>query len=266
MQVLGNDQLAEWERNGYLHTTAMFDAATLHSLKEWTAAIAAVRPGPEEDNPVLQHFEATTNGAVLARSENFTPRLSGLHELVTSGPIAQAAAKLMGEPALLYKEKINYKYPGGAGFEPHQDATAYKFVDLHITCMVAVDPATTNNGCLEVAGGYHRSLLPTDGDGCIDPAEASTLPFVPVPMAAGDVLWFHSRTPHRSADNRSDSPRRALFLTFNAAAEGDLRTAYYQDKIEQLRQFAHRSPTAPERARVSTIGHFRGAEPSHVDT
>lgn len=262
MHVLTNDQLAGWERDGHLLATGLFDAATLDSLREWASAIAVVRPGPEDDNPVLQHFEATQNGAVLARSENFTQRLSGLRDLVTTGSIAQAAAQLMGEPALLYKEKINYKHPGGAGFEPHQDATAYKFVDLHITCMIAVDAATPDNGCLEVAASYHRSLLPTNGDGCINPAEANELLFSAIPMAPGDVLWFHSRTPHRSADNRSSSSRRALFLTFNAAAEGDLRSAYYADKVEQLRQFDASSAAAPERARVSTIGHFRGRQPS----
>ena len=32
--------------------------------------------------------------------------------------------ELMGEESVLFKDKINYKYPGGEGFQPHQDITA----------------------------------------------------------------------------------------------------------------------------------------------
>jgi len=52
------------------------------------------------------------------------------------------AGALLGEPAVLYKEKINYKLAGGAGYAPHQDAPAYPFIDVHVSCMVAVDDST----------------------------------------------------------------------------------------------------------------------------
>lgn len=259
--VLTSAELQSWNEDGYLVSSRVIDPVARESLQWWVSAIAKIRPGADDPNPVMQHFEATPSGDVLARSENFVPRLTGLQRLITEGPLPDATAALLGEPVVLYKEKINYKLPGGAGFEPHQDATAYKFVDQHITCMIAVDRVTELNGCLEVAAGYHKALLETDGDGCIAPSVAAELSFSPVVMEPGDVLWFHSRTPHRSADNQSDVPRRALFLTFNAAASGDLRTAYYQDKIRQLRDYSPQD-SAEGRSRVSTIGHFRGREPN----
>ena len=38
---------------------------------------------------------------------------------------------------MLYEEKVNHEAPGGAGYAPHQDARAYRFVDRHVcpTCM-----------------------------------------------------------------------------------------------------------------------------------
>lgn len=66
----------------------------------------------------------------------------------------------MGEPACLYKEKINYKLVGGAGFLPHQDAPAYPFIKTSISCLIAVDASTIANGCLEVVDGFHQELLP----------------------------------------------------------------------------------------------------------
>ena len=113
------------------------------------------------------------------------------------------ASALLGEPAVLYKEKINYKLAGGAGYTAHQDAPAYRFVEQHISCMVAIDDATLDNGCLEVASGMHAAVLPMDETGCIRDDVASALQWTPVELRAGQTLWFHSRTPHRSGPNRS---------------------------------------------------------------
>mmetsp|Transcript_21388 Transcript_21388/g.63932 ORF Transcript_21388/g.63932 Transcript_21388/m.63932 type:complete len:240 (-) Transcript_21388:689-1408(-) len=39
--------------------------------------------------------------------------------------VKDLASQAFGEPAVLFKDKINFKGPGGAGFLAHQDATAY---------------------------------------------------------------------------------------------------------------------------------------------
>ena len=81
----------------------------------------------------------------------------------------------------------------------------------------------------------------------------SLLEWEPVPLAAGQTLWFHSRTPHRSAPNLSDQPRCALYPTYNAASEGDLRDAYHSTKAAAFADGA-----SSDRARVSLIGDFEG--------
>jgi hypothetical protein len=73
-------------------------------------------------------------------------------------------------------------------------------------------------------------------------------------MEPGEALFFSSYAPHKSPPNRSDQPRRTLYLTYNALAEGDLRKAYYEDKRQSL---AART-RAGEKARISKIGHFAG--------
>jgi ectoine hydroxylase-related dioxygenase (phytanoyl-CoA dioxygenase family) len=119
--------------------------------------------------------------------------------------------------------------------------------------MVAVDDATVRNGCLEVASGQHHEVLPTDESGCIRGDVVDALTWEPVEVRAGQTLWFHSRTPHRSGPNRSSMPRRALYPTYNAAAEGDLRAAYYAQKRSEL-EVAGDS----DRVAVSLIGDFQG--------
>jgi phosphonate degradation associated HDIG domain protein len=246
--TLNATSIEAWQRDGFVHLPALLGPDIRDCLSRWADEIAA-----SDDDRVLQHHEMTDNGPVLARSEHFATVHPELGPLVRDGQIVRAGRELLGEPIVLYKEKINHKLPGGAGFAPHQDATAYRFVGMHLTCMVAIDDSTIENGCLEVVAGQHHELFTDDGDGCLPPSTERALDWRPIEMRAGDVLWFHSRTPHRSSANGSHRARRALFLTYNAAAEGDLRSAYYADKIEQLHNRA-----GGKRARVSTIGHFLG--------
>ena len=222
----------------------------VEDVRAWVEEVAA---WPDDDGPWLHHRELTDHGPKLCRSENFVPFHPGLRGLLTTGPMLDAASALLGEPAVLYKEKINYKLPGGAGYAPHQDAPAYRFVERHVSCMVAVDDALVGNGCLEVVSGMHHEVLPTDDAGCIRADVVATLAWAPVEVQAGETLWFHSRTPHRSGPNPGPLPRRALYPTYNALAEGDLRAAYYEQKAAEL---AAASPD--DRVPVSLIGDFQG--------
>lgn len=224
--------------------TEPFDPTTVAALSDWVDEVAGM------ENGVLHHRERTADGVQLCRTEDFVPHHSALGRLLTEGTLVQTASALLGEEALLYKEKINYKYPGGAGFSAHQDAPAYRFVDVHVSCLVAVDDTDLDNGCLEVVSGAHDRIHPMDERGCIDATTVASFDWRPVPVRAGQVLWFHSRTPHRSAANRSPRARRAVYPTYNAASAGDLRAAYYERKRTEF--------AAVSGARISLIGDFEG--------
>ncbi|MCU1463870.1 MAG: protein involved in biosynthesis of mitomycin antibiotics/polyketide fumonisin [Acidimicrobiales bacterium] len=237
-------------RTGWVRTRTLDDAGVTR-LRGWIDDLA---DRPDEDGAWLHYRELTDDGPKLCRTENFVPYHDGLRAFLTTGPMLDVASALLGEPAVLYKEKVNYKLPGGAGYSAHQDAPAYRFVTVHVSCMVAVDDATVDNGCLEVASGMHDAVLPMDDRGCIEHDVAAALVWAPVEVRAGDTLWFHSRTPHRSGANRSTSPRRAIYPTYNAASEGDLRADYYRQKLQE---FAADGGSA-DRVQVSLIGDFEG--------
>lgn len=220
-------------------------------VARWVDEVAA---WPGGDGRWLHHRELTDLGPQLCRTENFVPFHDGLRSLLTEGTMLATASALLGEPAVLYKEKINYKLTGGAGYAPHQDAPAYRFVRSHVSCMVAVDDSLLDNGCLDVVSGQHHELLATDDAGCIREDLAAGMTWMPVEVRAGETLWFHSRTPHRSGPNLGDRPRRALYPTYNAASEGDLREAYYAQKQLELAAAGDGGARVP----VSLIGDFQG--------
>lgn len=240
-----------FERTGWLLTQTL-DEAGVRDLQAWVDDVAT---WPDDGDGWMHHRELTDDGPKLCRSENLVPFHAGLRDLLTTGALVETASALLGEPAVLYKEKINYKLVGGAGYAPHQDAPAYPFIDAHVSCMVAVDDATVENGCLEVVEGMHHEVLPMDDAGCVraDIVEAAEWRAVEVP--AGWTLWFHSRTPHRSGPNASPKPRRALYPTYNAASEGDLRADYYREK---LARFSAGSGRADGKVQVSLIDDFQG--------
>lgn len=247
-QVLQSHERESFARDGWV-VTNLLDADQTARLRQWVGDVQAWN----DAGGWMNHYELTQHGPRRCRTEYFTPYHVGLQQLLCTGRMIAAASELLGEQAVLYKEKINYKLAGGAGWEPHQDAPAYPFIESHISCMIAVDDATTENGCLDVVSGMHHELIETDERGCIPEAVAATLQWQPAPLRAGQTMWFHSRTPHRSGDNRSARDRRAIYPTYNAAREGDLRDEYYATKRAELDRIG-----SGERVQISLIDDFRG--------
>jgi hypothetical protein len=246
----GAEAVEHFGRHGWVHLRPVDGDAWARRLQAWADEVAAWPDG----GGWLHHRELTDAGPALCRTENLVPHHEGLRSMLCSGALVDVAGALLGEPAVLYKDKLNYKLPGGAGYASHQDAPAYRFVDVHVSCMVAIDDAGEANGCLEVVSGAHDRLWPTDDAGCIRADVVDSMGWEPVPVRAGDALWFHSRTPHRSGPNHSTRPRRALYPTYNALSEGDLREDYYRQKAAEL---AAASPGG-DRVAVSLIGDFQG--------
>lgn len=250
---LRDQQLETYHREGYLTVDPFLTTGQTFQLPGWVDEISR---WPKAEGRWMHHHEMTDSGPVLSRSENFIPYHAGIRQLLTEGPIIQAVSQLFGEPAVVFKEKINYKHPGGGGYAPHQDAPAYKYGSEHITCLVAVDDADENNGCLSFVPGRHReAFIGLNERGCIAEEVAARFAWAPAPVSQGGVLFFSSFIPHRSGPNTTDRPRRVLYVTYNKASEGDLREAYYADK---RRVFAEYAAAGMERPRISTIGHFRG--------
>jgi ectoine hydroxylase-related dioxygenase (phytanoyl-CoA dioxygenase family) len=222
-------QRAAMASDGFLVVRGFFGAETVAEVLDWTEELAAA-PEMSGRHWVYHEDSLTEPGRRLVqRIENFCPFHAAFDRLVREGALPRWVGALMGGPALLFKEKINFKMPGGPGFKLHQDQQAgwTKYAPLFVTAMVTIDPATIENGCLEVAGGRHREgLLGEEWRPLADDAVA----LVSVPTEPGDVIFFDSFVPHASKPNYTSEPRRVLYLTYNLAKYGDQRARYYADK------------------------------------
>lgn len=247
--VHDSEALDHYVRHGWVLIDT-FSPPQVDQIRSWVDEIAS---WPDDAGDHLHYRELTDFGPKLCRTENFVPFHQGMRSLLTDGPMVAIASALIGSEAVLYKEKINYKLVGGAGFAPHQDAPAYPFLDAHVSCMVSVDDADEANGCLEVVSACYDEVLPMDEVGCIRSEVVQQLSWSFAPVKAGQTLWFHSRTPHRSGPNRSRADRRALYPTYNALVEGDLRDSYYAEKLQKMA-----AASVGDHVQVSLIGDFQG--------
>lgn len=230
--VLSNEELARWRRDHRLVLKGACGGETLSAIRAWTDELSR---WPETPGKWMAYYErhAGDDSRMLCRIENFIPYHQGYRELLNAPALMSLLSSLMGEEAVLFKEKINFKLAGGAGFAPHQDAPAFASFGhrYHITMMVAIDDATVDNGCLEFAqpSEVGEILTPAD-DGTIAPEVVNTLTWTPLEVSAGDVVFFDSYIPHRSPANTSDRSRRATYITYNRLAEGEVRARYFEEK------------------------------------
>ena len=230
--MLTEEQIRSFRRDGYDIVPAMYDVASVGKIATWTEEILGWPELPGEH--MVYYEDSLIAGAdrVVSRVENFCPFHAGFDDLIRTGAMIDAVSQLLGEAAVLFKEKINMKMPGGDGFKAHQDAQAgwNVYSDFHITALVSIDAATTTNGCLEMAAGWHdRGLIGNEWQP-LDDGEGSEIKYHSCPTQPGDVVLFDSYAPHRSAPNLTQSPRRVLYVTYNRRADGDHRAQYYADK------------------------------------
>lgn len=227
---LDDGQLAAWKRDHLLVLPGAISGPALADLEAWTADLQA---RPETPGKWMKYFERGTEARQLCRVEDFVPYHDGLAALLCGPPLMDRLAQLMGEPACLFKEKINYKLPGGSGFTAHQDAPAFDAFGhrYHITVLIAVDAQNRENGGLEFSDALDEgTLLPQRADRSVAAEVEAGLPWSPLDLPAGSVAFFDSYIPHRSGPNRTAGARRGLYVTYNRASEGDRRADYFADK------------------------------------
>jgi hypothetical protein len=248
---LSADQLARFARDGFVAVPGFLPTPATARLRDFAAELERA---PERPGGIRKYYEEgrPAGARLLGRIEYFRNFHAGLRALMEQGMLHAALTQLLGEPPVLFKEKINLKLPGGAGFEPHQDAQAGwdAYCATHLTAVLAIDAASEENGYLELAAGAHQRGLLGERWRPLAGAELAGLDFRPVPGDPGDALFFGAHVPHRSARNRSDRSRRILYLTYNPASQGDHYERYFADKLASYPPDLERQPGREYRYKV----------------
>jgi ectoine hydroxylase-related dioxygenase (phytanoyl-CoA dioxygenase family) len=220
---LMDESVAAYHRDGYLLVERLFDE------REVAAMIAAVEAGERVAGATWSSSDAGGRTSRLALwfelGDDIWAAASTCPRVVNNIRI------LLGEEIAFFHGKVMLKeaHTGGA-WEWHQDygywyEQGYAFPRL-MSVFVALDPATRENGCLQVLRGSHRlgrlNHSRVGRQTGADPAriqEIETLfERVYCEMSPGSALFFHCNMLHSSAPNESDHDRRSFIMCYNALA------------------------------------------------
>ena len=157
----------------------------------------------------------------------------------------------------IFKDKVNFKPPGGEGFYPHYDGIFhfyknkkkmrgwYEYSNIFINCLVALDNCNKKNGALELAKedkfSFDQLIKKTKKDGTQILLDTITKKkkFKKIILSKGDIVFFSNRCAHRSKKNLTKKMRRVLYYTYNPIKFGKNYLKYFKDK-EQSKS-AHKS-------------------------
>ena len=238
---LSEDQIEAFHRDGFLVARGLVPAKDRPTIARWADELVAM---PEEPGRHWVYWEDSLRDPekkLISRIENIAPFHAGFADLAQAlkAPVGQ----LLGETAVLFKEKINFKMPGGGGFKPHQDSQAGwdRYADFFLSALVSIDSSDKKNGCLEMAAGHHNRGLFRSWEPLTDD-DMTGMSFVSCPTEPGDVVFFDCYAPHRSEANLSDSIRRLYYATYNRLSAGDHMTQYYVDKHKSYPPDIEREP------------------------
>lgn len=234
LNILSYEDIETYNRQGYL---VIRGALTEHDAKVMQAEcdrLLTLEPYVEKYNIRAGH-KAYANGDVKIE------RLDPVHDispvfadLVRDERILAPLRDIYMDEPLLFKDKLIFKLPGANGYTMHQDAAYWQVFPYQglISVMVAIDGATSENGGLELFPGYHDRLRSTPDAlrnmNAEEIAEIDASTGEIVETNPGDIILFHSLTPHQSGPNLSDRSRKQLFLTYSPSASGQLYKAHYQ--------------------------------------
>jgi phytanoyl-CoA hydroxylase len=146
----------------------------------------------------------------------FVKHETRLHALAHHPDLLAVVERIMGEAPVLFQDMALLKPPRLGREKPWHQDHAYFELPLEakvVGCWIALDEATTENGCMIVIPGTHRQgpvVHFKRRDWQICDTHVRNQGAVAVPLKPGGCLFFSSLIHHGTPTNFSDKRRRAV--------------------------------------------------------
>ena len=212
--TLSTEEIASFRKNGYLGPFKAFEPDEMLHVQQ--VIMDRIIPTPTPYCPFglrVRHLDSAT-----------------IFDLCAAPEIIGRVSSLFGPDIILWNSNIFNKPPAKAGlmeeYPWHQDHYNWQMEPvLNISAWLAITPATTENGCVEVIPESHKLTIPpvldTDpqlsirfGGVASDPSYVDETKKVSLTLEPGQFFLFNERILHHSNPNRSRQSRLGLAMRF----------------------------------------------------
>lgn len=240
---LSDKQVSFFNTYGFLSDVKLLDDQQVDQL---LAELEEVKDPSHPKHHLFYEFhsnESKDPNAVLFHSLGHWRITPGFHDILWNPAFVVAASQLLGNKAVRFWHDQLFCKPAhhGGVVAWHQDYSYWRrtLPMQHLTCWVALDDVTTENGCLYYVPKSHtwglldKPELAGDMEGLqqflTEDQKRQFAEKVPIEMKRGYGTFHHPLMVHGSYENKSSRPRRAFVL--NVFADGT-----YSDSDEELLQ------------------------------
>jgi phytanoyl-CoA hydroxylase len=216
--------IARYHEEGFLVVHQAFTLAEVQAAIDGLTDLVA---GKNPDFHVIQYHTSVRDRLHLMTTEErfdhirklgtFTEYDARLKAMAFHPQLVAVLRRLLEAEPELYQSMALIKPPRGREKPWHQD---HAYFDLTLETKVvgvwiALDAATTENGCMRVMPGWHKRgpfmhFQIRDWQLCDDQSQSFKAHCAAVPLAPGGCLFFDSLLPHGTPSNDSQLRRKAL--------------------------------------------------------
>lgn len=221
---LSDSQLEFYRREGYVAGVRVLSDEQVDVLREQLEGLFDPKHPGHELFHEYHSNESSDPDTVLFHALGAWRVAPGFHDLLWNPAFTMPAAQLLEGPVRFWHDQLFCKPARHGGVVAwHQDYSYWTRTRpmAHLTCWIALDDASVDNGCLHYIPRSHQwELLPITGlAGGMDAiqtvlSDEQKTQFQPIAaeLKKGYATFHHPLTVHGSYENRTDRPRRAAVI------------------------------------------------------
>jgi len=236
-------EMAQYHEDGYVVVPDLLDAAEVEILRQVA----------KNDQSIEQQALSRNDGeGGITKLRLWNEAGDDLYGVIArSRRIVDRLEQMLGGEVYYYHSKMNFKEPfTGGAWAWHQDYGYWYnngcLFPLMGSCLISIDPATRENGCLQVLKGSHHlgridhgkvgDQTGADPERVAEAVKRMELVYCVTPP--GGAVFFHSNLLHRSDQNKSSNPRWSYICCYNAARNNPYKESKHPSyhplaKVEQ---------------------------------
>lgn len=226
--LLTEAQRKQYDEQGFVVLERYFTDSELSSVRARLDAF-----DEERHNAMHHQQEGISIPDEIVFTHGIANRDATVEAFIRHPKFVALTADILGPNIQLYWDQTVYKRPEGKREFPWHQDNGYAPTDPvhYLTCWVAMNDATLENGCIWVLPKSHQQgVVPHQRTDIGLQCYFGEDPGIPVPIPAGSVVAFQSTLFHRSGSNQSSGMRKAYVVQYSVEGMSNPTTgAVYQN-------------------------------------